>query len=194
MTTNTERVWFTSDIHFGHQSMITYCNRPWKTADEMDDGIIRIWNNTVDNADRVYILGDLSMHNWNRSVEILDQLNGQKYLIAGNHDSKLIKNSTFKSNFHWIKDLFTLKVKDPDAHNGRQLIVLCHYAMKIWNQSHHGAWHLHGHSHGSLNENPNKKRIDVGFDVHYRPVEYQEIKSMMVNRPEWKPVDHHGTH
>jgi hypothetical protein len=31
-----------------------------------------------------------------------------------------------------------------------QPIVLCHYAMRVWNRSHHGAWHLYGHSRGNL--------------------------------------------
>jgi hypothetical protein len=31
--------------------------------------------------------------------------------------------------------------------------VLCHYAMRVWNRSHHGAWHLYGHSQGESPRN-----------------------------------------
>ncbi len=39
-----------------------------------------------------------------------------------------------------------------------QPIVICHYAMRVWNRSHHGAWHLYGHSHGNLPDTPTSRR------------------------------------
>ena len=37
-----------------------------------------------------------------------------------------------------------------------QDIVLCHYAMRVWQKSHYGAWMLYGHSHGTLPDNPGR--------------------------------------
>jgi calcineurin-like phosphoesterase family protein len=62
----------------------------------------------------------------------------------------------------------------------KQYIVLCHYSMNVWNRSHHGSWHLFGHSHGGLTDNPNSLSIDVGINCHnYYPIEFEEIKNKM---------------
>ena len=57
-------------------------------------------------------------------------------------------------------------VQDKTAPQGRQHIVLCHYAMLVWNKSHHGSWMLHGHSHGTLKYPFAAKILDVGVDSH----------------------------
>ena len=84
-----------------------------------------------------------------------------------------------------------MKVEDPDARGNRRSIVLLHYAMKVWNKSHHGAWHLYGHSHGSLPESEDSLSFDCGVDSHdYRPISYDEVKRIM-SKKTWKPLDHH---
>jgi calcineurin-like phosphoesterase family protein len=77
----------TSDLHFFHKNVITYCNRPWNTVEEMNEGMIENWNKVVTNDDIVYILGDFSLSP--KAVElILPRLNGkEKILILGNHDA-----------------------------------------------------------------------------------------------------------
>ena len=63
--------------------------------------------------------------------------------------------------------------------------------MRVWNKSHHGAWQLYGHSHGSLPDDPNALSFDVGcmlFD--YEPLEFEDVKKIMSNK-NYKPVDHH---
>ena len=45
--------------------------------------------------------------------------------------------------------LVTLKLPVPGL-DKPQLVVLCHYAMRVWDRSHYGSWHLYGHSHGNL--------------------------------------------
>jgi calcineurin-like phosphoesterase family protein len=74
-----------------------------------------------------------------------------------------------------------------------QRIVLCHYAMDVWNRSHHGTWHLFGHSHHTLPVKPNSKRMDVGIngiDYNYTPLEFSQIKVIM-DQIEFIPIDHH---
>ncbi len=75
----------TSDSHFGHTNIIKYCNRPFKSVEEMDAELQRRWNEIVTPDDVVYHLGDVCLRksmtsHWAR------ELNGQKYLILGNHD------------------------------------------------------------------------------------------------------------
>jgi calcineurin-like phosphoesterase family protein len=70
-------------------------------------------------------------------------------------------------------------------------IVLCHYAMRVWSRSHYGAWHLYGHSHGSLEDLPTSLSFDVGIDCHdHYPLCYDDVKWKM-NLKTYQPVDHH---
>ena len=63
--------------------------------------------------------------------------------------------------------------------------------MRVWNQSHRGAWQLHGHSHGSLTDHGGKQ-TDVGVDCwDYAPVSFDTLRKLMATR-EHEPVDHHG--
>lgn len=187
------KIFFTSDIHFSHRSLIEkHKLRPFDSIDEMNATIIEKWNIEISPKDEVYILGDFAMCSWKKAVDFVKRLNGRKYLIAGNHDKSLIHKKEFYSQFEWIKDLYTLKVVDPDAPFGKQRIVLCHYAMLIWDQAHYGAWHLHGHSHGNLDDDFSVKRMDVGMDSHeYVPIDYATVKQHMSKRGDWKPLDHH---
>ena len=190
-------IWFTSDIHFSHESLIRHCNRPWDNKEEMNAGIIANWNEIVQPNDQVYILGDVAMTTPRQATDLVSQLKGRKYLIAGNHDSTLRKKQYFRDQFEWVKDLHTVKVQDESAVRGVQRIELCHYPMEIWNMAHYGAWHLHGHSHGSMRPDYSIKRMDVGLDIrNYRPISYAQVKERFDKwfSNEWKPKDHHGTH
>lgn len=178
-------VWFTSDTHYGHSKVIDYSNRPFKDVDEMNEMMVQNWNAVVRPGDLVYHLGDFSFQPEERAIQTAKRLMGQKYLIFGNHDKRHRKVPEFCSQWIWTKDLHGIEVGDTR-------IVLCHYAMLTWNQSHRGAWQLHGHSHGSLPEDPKTLRQDVGVDVwNYQPVSFEELQRVMARR-EYEPIDHHG--
>ena len=53
------KVFFTSDLHFGHENAIRFDNRPFKSIEEMDTELIRRWNEKVGKGDLVYVLGDM---------------------------------------------------------------------------------------------------------------------------------------
>jgi calcineurin-like phosphoesterase family protein len=148
----------------------------------MDEEIIHRWNETVKPGDEAYILGDVSFHSLEDTVKLLKRLNGNLHLIAGNHDKRYRGKAEFKKCFTWIKDLYTLKVYDPNInlYKDLQRIELCHYALRTWNKSWHGSWSLYGHSHGNLPDDPTILSIDVGVDSHdFRPVSFEEIKVIM---------------
>ncbi len=191
---NEKQIWFTSDTHFGHANVIRFNKRPFKDVEQMDAMLIKNWNSVVGYQDDVYHLGDFSLTSAERSLRILEQLNGRIHLIKGNHEKSVLEKSFTREKFAWIKDYYELKVDDPDARgkHSQQSIVLLHYAMKVWNKSHHGSWHLYGHSHGSLPDDINSLSFDVGVDSHdYFPISYDEVKRIM-SKKEFKPIDHHG--
>ena len=162
------KTFFSSDHHFLHRNIIKLCNRPYVDEHEMTEACVDAWNSKVNKSDTVYYLGDFSLSTSRIAVdEILKRLNGQKFLIKGNHDSKLVyKNS------RWVKvsDYHELKIKDIP-------IVLSHYPFRSWNKQCYGSYMLHGHVHtvGSYMEPGNI--MDVGVDLWGAPVTFEEIRS-----------------
>ena len=96
--------WLTSDTHFGHANIIKYCNRPFKTVQEMDLVLIRRWNDRVKSTDTVYFLGDFCFKKSTEAPEgnIADyyrnQLHGNIIFIRGNHD----RNNSLKTHIHGL--------------------------------------------------------------------------------------------
>jgi calcineurin-like phosphoesterase family protein len=185
-------IWFTADTHFGHANIIKHCKRPFFSVEEMDAELARRWNECVGTDDEVYVLGDFCWRSHNHAIPILEQLHGTKYLVEGNHDRACTGNKRFVSMWKWIKPLAEIKVPNGDD---ATRIVLCHFALRVWHQSHRGSWHLYGHSHGSLPDDPTARSIDVGVDARrYAPISFESIKSIMATK-QWQPVDHHrGDH
>jgi calcineurin-like phosphoesterase family protein len=185
-------MWFTSDIHFGHANIIKYCKRPYKNVSEMDEALIKNWNDRVSPKDYIYVIGDFALSKPDYANRILRRLNGEKVLIEGNHDYGCLNDAEFRSQFRAIHKMFELDVELPGSDKRKTRIVMCHYAMRVWNKSHHGAIHLYGHSHGSLPDDPRSLSMDVGVDANnYAPISLEEVAAKMAKKA-WKPVDHHG--
>ena len=176
-------IWFTADTHFGHKNILKYTKRPFKTTTEMDEHLILKWNEKVQPDDEVYHLGDFALCSPGRLREILWRLNGKIYLIKGNHEDSAL---ACKDRFEWIKDYYELAMPDKNGYREKQYVMLFHYAMKVWNGSHHGTYHLYGHSHGTLPDDPTQRAFDVGVDCHdYAPINYEQVKAIM-KKKNWK--------
>jgi calcineurin-like phosphoesterase family protein len=174
------KIWFTSDTHFGHKGVIDLCGRPWETTDEMDEGMIERWNEEVPRNGTVFHLGDVSFCRQARTLEILNRLNGTIYLVEGNHDNL---NVECRKRFQLVRPYYEIKV-------GKHKVVMCHYPILSWNRMAHGAFHLHGHSHGNMKPSLHR-RMDVGVDCwDYRPIPFEMIEMMFAPR-EPAIVDHH---
>lgn len=80
-----------ADTHFGHRGIVRFVKedgrkvRPWDSVEEMNDQLVKNWNETVGVDDVVFVLGDFCI---NRSALYFQHmLNGKKILIKGNHDT-----------------------------------------------------------------------------------------------------------
>ena len=166
-------IFFTADTHFNHTNVIRYCHRPFGSSDEMNEALIVNWNSVVTTRDEIYHLGDFGFRD---STDILSRLNGKIYFIEGSHDKHLINSPNFRARVTVLPKYYTLKVDN-------LRIILCHYCMRTWPRSHHGTWHLHGHSHGNLGAIG--KSLDVGVDNHsFFPWSLAEVKAYMDDRPD----------
>lgn len=167
-------IYFTADLHFGHSNVIPYENRPFQTVEEMDGALIQNWNRRVSPEDEIFILGDLTLKGPEKANAVLEQLQGRKYLVRGNHDGYVERAAFCQAHFQWVKDYYEL------VYQGRRFI-LCHYPLLSWNGMWRGAVHLHGHQHNPpcYNEENRKTglaRLDVGVDAqNMAPISLEEL-------------------
>ena len=146
-----ENVWITSDTHFGHESVLKHCNRPFKNIQEMDEYIINKWNSMIHKHEHVYIIGDFAFKD---HMKYINSLNGKKHLIVGNHDAM---NKECLNRFESVSEQKLIK------YNNR-FFVLNHCCMRTWDDCHRGNIHLFGHSHNRI-ETYNLS-FDVGMDTN----------------------------
>lgn len=141
--TKNETPWFTSDLHFEHRRICEYSNRPWLQEKNTEE-LIKRWNDRVGLVDDVFHLGDFAFiypKKLDQLIEIIKELNGNIHFIRGNHcDKKTWQLLEDSGVIHaaWVKDYHEMVVQGQD-------IVLSHYPMEVWRNSHHGSWMLHGH-------------------------------------------------
>lgn len=181
------KVFFTSDQHFNHANIIKYNNRPFANSDEMNNAMIDRWNEVVDDGDVVYQLGDFTLGTTRDAAHFISQLKGDIRFVHGSHDKWDLKKPLLYSRslltISHLGGLYAVRGVDELP------IVLCHYAMLRWDRSHHGAFHLFGHSHGHL-ENPAPRSMDVGVDcTNFYPITFDEVLARIGNQ---EPSENHG--
>jgi calcineurin-like phosphoesterase family protein len=186
--------WFTSDTHFGHANIISFCDRPFADFEEMDEALIANWNSVVGDDDVVYHMGDVAMGKWDRWEGIFNRLNGYKILVVGNHD-RVFKGANTKTQekFAGFYDDWFDEVDDSLSHailaNGTR-VKLSHFPYNgdHTNEDRFDEYRLpddgvtpliHGHTHYKDVISKSKRgtiQIHVGVDAHnYTPVSEQQV-------------------
>lgn len=136
------RTFYIADTHFGHNTVINFDKRPFGDIEEMEHVMVMLWNAVVKPGDRVYILGDFCWNTKNEWVRLLKLLNGQKFLINGNHDL-LSYPEEVRKYFAGIYDY--KKIND----NGRK-VIMSHFPIPTYEKSNDPNYFmLHGHVHKS---------------------------------------------
>lgn len=164
-----KNIYLTSDMHFGHINILQYEDRintlKVNTIEEHDKKLIDNWNSTVNKKDLVIILGDIGFYTPIKLNKIIKQLNGDKILIAGNHDSKYVKSKVMdKSLFKYIDNYLELNYK---GYN----ICLMHYPLLSFNGMHNEkSVHFFGHIHTAKYTLP-RHSYHIGVDTNnYKPI------------------------
>lgn len=168
--------YFTADTHFGHANIIKYCNRPFANTNEMDATLIDNINKVVQQNDRLFHLGDVAIRKANLAAYKARIVCKNIFVVPGNHD----REKELVRHFTVLPQCFMYE-------NQGFRMVLCHYAMRVWAHSHHGAGMLYGHSHDGLTLIPGAPTFDIGVDAvahhftpgTYRPLSLIEIKQEM---------------
>lgn len=132
-------VFLVSDTHFGHAGVCRFLRedgsklRPWDDPDEMDEHMVKVWNETVKPTDKVYHLGDVVINR--KALSIMHRLNGDKVLIRGNHD--IFKDDDYRQHFRELRAYHVM--------NG---MILSHIPIHVDSLGRFGV-NIHGHLHSS---------------------------------------------
>lgn len=173
------RTFFTADEHYGHAAIIKHTNRidprtgeQFADVNRHDAHLIDMHNAIVGPRDRVIHVGDFAFRcDSSRMRAILQRLNGQHFLVVGNHDSA----ETLALPWAAVpKQIMVVNL-------GEATVTCCHYAMRVW-PAFDKSIHAFGHSHGRLPGNT--KSCDVGVDCwNLRPVSLPEIQARLAATP-----------
>jgi len=196
---NRSRVFFTADTHLDHSNIIKYCNRPFmspqeikdlefarksgdpkaerrvsishETVERMNAEMLNRANETVMPQDTLYIIGDFAwVKTRDRAKYFRDAINCRNViLIWGNHDNRQLLKGLFQGYY----DILDTKIDT-------QHIVMCHYALQVWNRSHYGSYHIFGHTHDKLKSKLGTLSVDIGVDGwNFTPVAFEQIVDVM---------------
>jgi len=174
-----DNIWFTSDTHFHHANIIRFCNRPFASVEEMNEELIRRWNETVPEDGIVFHLGDFAHGPAADWLSVLQRMNGEVHLVAGNHDTATAKPKAL-AGFASVSQQRIIEVDG-------QRIYLNHYPFLCYGGAYDGIWQLFGHVHSGPRaksglDHPRLRSLypyqyDVGVDNNgFRPVSFREVK------------------
>ena len=163
-------VFLVSDTHFGHTGVCRFTRndgvtklRPWTDPDEMDEEMVKRWNETVRPNDKVYHLGDVVINR--KALKIMHRLNGDKVLIRGNHD--IFRDDDYREHFRELRAYHVM--------NG---MILSHIPLHTDSLGRFGT-NIHGHLHA------NRVMLDKSIDpryhcvcvehTDYRPILFEDV-------------------
>ena len=167
-----------SDTHFGHAGVCHFTEsdgvtkiRPWTDPDEMDEAMVKMWNETVRPNDKVYHLGDVVINR--KALKTLARLNGDKVLIKGNHD--IFRMEEYTPYFREIRAYHVL--------NG---LILSHIPVHPESLGRFGT-NVHGHLH------TNRVKKIVGVNVKTGEFKYStendvRYHCVCVEQTDFRPI------
>lgn len=179
LLSNPNKIFFTSDTHFGHKNILKYCDRPFESVSVMNEALIENWNKVVDENSLVFHLGDFNFGGINFFKEIRTQLNGHIVLIKGNHDVLTYKHD-LTSYFEAIVPQLRIRID-------QRIVYMNHFPYLCFSDGPaENIMQLFGHVHTQRNgRSPdadqlkylNTNQYDVGVDFNnYTPISWNQVK------------------
>jgi calcineurin-like phosphoesterase family protein len=165
-------VFLVSDTHFGHAGVCRFMRndgvtklRPWDNPEEMDEEMVKRWNDTVRPNDKVYHLGDVVINR--KALSTMRRLNGDKVLIRGNHDIFRLEDYT----------PFFRDIRGYHVMNG---MILSHIPVHEGSLGRFGT-NIHGHLHA------NRVMRNDPFG-HREPVVDPRYHCVCVEQTDFRPI------
>lgn len=183
---NPDKLFFTSDLHINHANICKYCHRPFESRSEMMHTLIDNWNSVVPEDGIVINCGDFMLNHKEDLKEYLKymhKLNGQQYLVRGNHDIISLSTTPLSEKLLAVQDLMVIKVEGIK-------IIASHIPLMTYPADYHVFGHIHTLSDGTcygidgdVNEKLRKTQYDVGVDQNgYKPISYWQLVDIFRSR------------
>lgn len=169
------RIFLIGDTHFSHENIISYCNRPFKNANEMNERLIQNWNSVINKNDIVYVVGDFALCGKQKLIEIALRLNGRKRLILGNHD-QASKDTYRAAGFEFIYN-HPIVLDD--------FFIISHYPLDYL--PHMGVFaNIFAHVHDNeIYTSITPRSFCVSAErINYTPISFDDIKRAMEKKEE----------
>ena len=164
-------VFLTSDTHFGHAGVCRFLRddgvtklRPWDNPEDMDEEMVKRWNETVRPNDKVYHLGDVVINR--KALSIMHRLNGDKVLIRGNHD--IFRDDEYRIHFRELRAYHVM--------NG---MILSHIPIHSDSLGRFGT-NIHGHTHSNRVMKRDFFSDELMIDTRYH--------SVCVEQTDFRPI------
>lgn len=182
--------WFISDLHIDHAKVLVGPRGDaFKTIEEWQEHILDAINSCVRKSDHLFLLGDFAFRRqayWRQRIK-----QGQVWLIKGNHDPSDAECIRTFGQRQFRHTFMTKLCGEP--------CWLSHYAHAFWPSSHHGAFHLYGHTHGQREDTldewmPERRSMEVCPEVihnltgEWRPINEEEVYARISKRAGHDPV------
>lgn len=192
-----DRVFITGCTHLFHKNICKGVStwpeggmRDFPDEFVMTKQVTKNINDKVGVDDILIIAGDFAFGGRDKLVTAREMINCKTiYLVMGNHDYGILKGK--------YEYLFTKTWGDWDVSCivrfvvGDKTYLVSHYALRVWEDSHHGVRNLYSHSHGTLPDDPNALAFDVGMDAQQlSPLSFIEVEER-ISKKTWNAVDHH---
>ena len=181
-----DKLYFSSDSHFGHFNITKYCHRPFKSRSEMDNALIANWNSVVPEDGIVVHCGDFMLpHNTGDKeyVKIWKKLNFKTLLLCrGNHDRIDCGVYEYGDKTVIVKDMAMVEVESIK-------IMSIHYPISAYPADYNVFGHIHTLSDGTCDgedadviDKLEKTQYDVGVDQNgYTPISYRKLMDIFRN-------------
>jgi calcineurin-like phosphoesterase family protein len=168
--------YFYADPHFSHKGVTNFLKedgsklRPWTDYETMDTALVELFNDTVTEKDKCYILGDVAINR--RGLNILEQLRCENLiLIKGNHD-------VFRLNE------YTKYFRDIRAYHVTKGIIFSHIPVHEMQLDNRFGVNVHGHLHSGRVMNGNS--IDLRYHciscehTEFKPISYEALVNKII--------------
>ena len=159
-----------SDPHFHHENMAK--RRGFSSAEEMNELIVKNWNNTISKHDCVFLLGDITMEK--KQYEILSRLKGVIHVVLGNHDQR-----------QHVQELLKYVNSVSGIIDYKKIAILTHCPIHPSQLEFRYSYNIHGHVHENsvldIYEDPKFKIQDPRYInvcaemINYTPVEFLKL-------------------
>ena len=172
-------VFLVSDTHFGHAGVCRFTRsdgvtklRPWDDAAEMDEAMVKSWNERVKPTDKVYHCGDVVINR--RALGILDRLNGDKVLIRGNHD--IFRDDEYRKHFRELR-----------AYHVMDGLILSHIPVHPESLGRFGC-NIHGHLHANRVMRPRGVDAGTGDILYSDEIDPRYYNVSVEQLPDFAPI------